>query len=339
MRLAVGLLRFAFDLPERKIAGLLADGWHLPMAQSTVSRLSIEFLVRWRMLGEERLRPLLAGLAPRLLPIDGTVVHGGPVTSRARDARTDLTLWAEQLEIESKPEVVRFLRTFRGRFGVPALIVRDLSVARREAVTEVFPEVPQQEDHWHFLTDLGPLLLVDYEPLRHGVLAGEALARLAQWARTLPLDGRTLERGATLHGGAMEGRAEHLRLEPPTEGEDWDPPHREATGVRRTAPGRYDRARPCPDPASPRPPVPEGWSFPWAADPRALGRANEAPPIAASGIWRNESLPSELAGGMRLARSEARKRRHERPPREIAPGHGGPTSLREPAPVRGPCPG
>ena len=117
-------------------------------------------------------------------------------------------------------------------------------------------------------------------------------------------------RGATLRGGAMEGRAEHPRREPPTEGEVWDPPHREATGDRRTAPGRYDRARHCPDPASPRSPVPEGWSFPWAADPRALGRANEAPPIAASGIWRNESLPSKLAGGMRLARSEARKRRH-----------------------------
>lgn len=186
-------MRFALDLPERKVAGLLADGWHLSMAQSTVSRLSIEFLVRWRMLCEERLRPLLAGLAPLLLQIDGTVVHGGPVTFRARDARTGLTLWAEQLEVESKPEVVRFLRTFRDRFGVPALIIRDLSATLREAATEVFPEVPQQEDHWHFLTDLGPLLLVDYEPLRQGVLAGEALARLAKGARTLPLEGRTLE--------------------------------------------------------------------------------------------------------------------------------------------------
>ncbi|MGA9840313.1 MAG: hypothetical protein WBS16_07790 [Thermoplasmata archaeon] len=145
------------------------------------------------MLCEERLGPLLPGLVPLLLQIDGTVVHGGPVTFRARDARTGLTLWAEQLEAESKPEVVRFLRAFRGRYGVPVLILRDLSATLREASAEVFPEVPQQEDHWHFLTDLGPLLLVDYEPLRHGLLAGEALARLALWSRGLPREGTPLE--------------------------------------------------------------------------------------------------------------------------------------------------
>ena len=190
--LTVGLLRFGLDLAEAKVVALLADGWNLPLAQSTVSRLSTEFLVRWRMLCEERLRPLLPGLAPVLLQIDGTVVHGGPVTFRARDARTGLTLWAEQLEVESKPEVIRFLRAFRERYGVPALLIRDLSATLREAAAEVFPEVPQQEDHWHFLTDLGPVLLVDYEPLRHGLLGGEALARLAQWSRSLPLTGRSL---------------------------------------------------------------------------------------------------------------------------------------------------
>ncbi len=193
MTIAVGLLRFGLDLSEARVGALLEDGWRLPLAQSTISRLSTEFLVRWRMLCEERLPPLLPRLGPLLLQIDGTVVPGAPVTFRARDARTGLTLWADQLEAESKAEVVRFLRAFRDRFGVPILVIRDLSPTLREAVAEVFPGVPQQEDHFHFLADLGPIVLPDYEPLRHGLLAGEALARLAHWSRSLPLEGRTLE--------------------------------------------------------------------------------------------------------------------------------------------------
>ena len=106
LMIAVGLLRFGLDLPEQRVAAVLEDGWGLPIAQSTVSRLSTEFLVRWRMLGEERLPPWVASLSPWVVQIDGTVVVGSPVTFRVREARTGATLWAEQTEVESKSEVV-----------------------------------------------------------------------------------------------------------------------------------------------------------------------------------------------------------------------------------------
>ncbi|EQD29526.1 hypothetical protein B1B_18727, partial [mine drainage metagenome] len=171
--IAVGLLRFGLDLPEAKVAALLAVGWNVPLPQSSVSRLSTEFLVRWRMLCEARLPPLVAGGGrPIVLQIDGTVVPGAPVTFRAREARTGATLWAEQLEAESHVEVVRFLRIVKARYGTPILLIRDLSPTLRDAVSEVFPEVPQQEDHMHFLSMVGPIDLPDYEPLRHGLLAG-----------------------------------------------------------------------------------------------------------------------------------------------------------------------
>ena len=116
--IAVGLLRFGLDLPEQHVAPVLEDGWGLPIAQSTVSRLSTELLVRLRMLGEERLPPWVASLGPWVVQIDGTVVVGSPVTFRARETRTGATLWAEELEAESKPEVVRFLQALRARFVV-----------------------------------------------------------------------------------------------------------------------------------------------------------------------------------------------------------------------------
>ncbi|MGI0129941.1 MAG: hypothetical protein ACREEC_07315 [Thermoplasmata archaeon] len=192
MMIAVGLLRFGLDLSEAKGLALLRDGCDLALTQSSFSRLSTEFLVRWRMLCEERLAAHVAELSPLVVQIDCTVTPGAAATCRARHALTGVTLWAEQLESENKPEVLRFLRTFRSIYGAPVLWIRDQSATFREALNEVFPGVPQQEDHWHFLDDLGPAVMPDYEPLRHGLVGDEALARLAQWSRKLPTEGARL---------------------------------------------------------------------------------------------------------------------------------------------------
>ena len=192
LMLAVGLLRFGLNLPEKNVMALLGDGWSIPLSQPSISRLSTEFLVRWGMLCEERIPPLLPTLQPLVIQIDGTVVENGPVTFRARDARTGLTLLAEQLEVESHTEVVRFLRDFKTRYGNPVEIVRDGSPTLREAVAEVFPGVPQQEDHWHFLDDLGPVILADYPSLQVGLTGDHGLSRLAEWSRKLPVAGSTL---------------------------------------------------------------------------------------------------------------------------------------------------
>lgn len=193
MTIAVGLLRFGLDLPEQSVVALLRDGWELPLTQCSVSRLSTEFLVRWRMLCEERLATHRDELAPLVVQIDCTTTPGAPSTCRARHALTGVTLWAEQLEAENKPEVLRFLRTFRAIYGIPLLWIRDQSATLREALDEVFEGVPQQEDHWHFLDDLGPVVMPDYEALRKGLVGDEGLATLAHWSRQLPTEGTVLE--------------------------------------------------------------------------------------------------------------------------------------------------
>jgi hypothetical protein len=128
-----------------------------------------------------------------VIQIDCTTTPGAASTCRARHVLTGTTLWAEQLQAENKPEVVRFLRSFRAVYGTPVLWIRDQSATFREAPNEVFPGVPQQEDHWHFLDDLGPEVMPDYEPLRHGLVAKDALSDLTEWARKLPTEGATLE--------------------------------------------------------------------------------------------------------------------------------------------------
>lgn len=58
---------------------------------------------------------------------------------------------------------------------------------------EVFPGVPQGEDHWHFLDDRGPEVMPDYPRLTEALVKDHGLANLARESRRLPLEGRTVE--------------------------------------------------------------------------------------------------------------------------------------------------
>ncbi len=195
--IAVGLSRFGLDLPEKRVQALFDDGCALPLVQSTISRLSVEFLVRWRMLCEERLPAAAAAraLGGLVVQFDGTgdPRGGGRVTYRAREARHGLTLWADPLESESEKEVTRFYGTFRERYGTPLLGLRDDGTAAKKAMAAVFPGMPVGEDHQHFLDDLGPVILTDYEPLRQGLVGDDGLANLTKWLHTLPVVGWGLE--------------------------------------------------------------------------------------------------------------------------------------------------
>ena len=223
--LAVGLLRYAFQQTVDETATVLSFAGR-SRSRATVARLGRECLVRWAMLCEERL-PARVRFLPTWVPqIDGTVEEGGPVTFRAREAFTGVTLLARQLVSENKEEVVGFLRELRAKYGVPRLGMRDLSVTLREAWEVVYPGVPQAEDHWHALDDVGPKMLVDYEPTKEALVARHGLSDLAAWSRELPLRGRTVEvweqvgvrlalewmDGARAHPGGFPWRLAYLEV-------------------------------------------------------------------------------------------------------------------------------
>ncbi|MCL4323869.1 MAG: transposase [Candidatus Thermoplasmatota archaeon] len=87
----------------------------------------------------------------------------------------------------------RFLQHFKTCYGDPLMVIRDGSPTLREAITEVFPNALQQEDHWHFLDDLGPVILPDYAPLQQGLTGDHGISDLTKWSRKLPLTGSTLQ--------------------------------------------------------------------------------------------------------------------------------------------------
>lgn len=191
--MVAGILRFGLNLPEKNVGALLQEGWGVPLSLSDISRLSVEFLVRWRMFCEEAIPAHLTGKDPLVVQVDGTVVENGPVTSRFRHAITGATLWAEQIEAESEAQIAPVLRTFKARYGTPVHLLRDGSPAYRKAMAEVFPGVTQGEDHWHFLDDLGPVVLPDYPLLKEALVKDHGLSALTEWSRKLPTRGKTVE--------------------------------------------------------------------------------------------------------------------------------------------------
>ena len=193
--IAVGLARFGLDLPEKRVQALFEDGLALSLAQSTISRLSVEFLVRWRMLCEERLPKAVRALRALVAQFDGTGEPSGGkrVTYRAREAYHGLTLWADPLVSENEDEVRRFYRTFQTHYGTPRLGLRDEGTAAKKAMAEVFRGMRVGEDHWHFFDNLGTVILQDYPGLVKGLTDHRGLADLTEWSHTLPVAGWGLE--------------------------------------------------------------------------------------------------------------------------------------------------
>lgn len=185
---AITLLRFQLDWEERQIQ-LFLRGHGLELSQSSISLHSVEGLVRWQLFCEERLIHFAPRLRPYVLQVDGTTVQGGPVTLRVREAKSGITLFARQVVAESFDGLVPPLLAFKVRFGDPILIVRDDSAALKKALAAVFPRVPQQLDHFHFLSKAGEhLFQEESERLKEGLLDRDGMAGLAHWSRSLPTE-------------------------------------------------------------------------------------------------------------------------------------------------------
>jgi hypothetical protein len=188
----VGVLRYGLNWSLREVQTVLYRTLNLPrLAFSTLSYLAIEYLVRWTLFAEERLKEVADRLGGWVLQVDGTLEDGGPTTLRAREGRTGVTLLARQVVSENEEDVVAFLEEVRARYGIPVLIVRDDGKALKSASHRVFPGTPQQLDPYHFLVNAAKRLVKDdHEALKRGLTGDEGLAKIVEWARTLPCRAR-----------------------------------------------------------------------------------------------------------------------------------------------------
>jgi len=171
--IVVGLLRWFFNFQRDEIQ-LLFAARGTKISTGEISNLSEEFLIRFYALHRRhipRIKALFEKNGGMVLHIDGTGEAGDEIVFTGKDGKTGITLDAQIMPAESVKYLKPFLKKVRDSFGVPLVVVRDMSTQIRDTVSDIFSGVPQQICHYHFVGNLGKIIFKGrYEKLRKLVL-------------------------------------------------------------------------------------------------------------------------------------------------------------------------
>ena len=178
---AIGILRWLFDFQREEIGTiLLSRGLHISTGE--ISNLSEEFLLRFYALHKRHIPQMKALFEKRggvRLHLDGTGEAGNEIVFMAKEGETGITMDAQIIPTESKKYVKAFLQALNSLYGTPIVVVMDMSKQIREAVTEVFPEAPQQICHYHFVNNLGKRIFKEkYAAFRKSIVEMRILSQL-----------------------------------------------------------------------------------------------------------------------------------------------------------------
>lgn len=195
----IGRLRYA----EHRSVGeihqhLLTRG--IPLAQRTVTYLvdRYEELITLRLADHERLRTLLTAQGQVILALDGLQPdRGHEVLWVIRDCLSGEVLLARSLLSATQGDLVALLREVKQALPVPVSgVISDGQETIRTAVAAVFPAVPHQLCHFHYLREAAKPV---FEADRH---AKKELQKQVRGVR--PLE-RALEERADPEATAIRG--------------------------------------------------------------------------------------------------------------------------------------
>jgi len=179
--IVVGMSRWFFDFQRQEIQ-LLFESRGTGISTGEISNLSEEFLLRFYALHRRhvpQMNMVFEGNGGMVFHVDGTGEAGDEIVFSAKEGMTGITLDARVMPSESKKHVKLFLKKLRDSFGVPLVVVRDMSKQIRDAVSEIFPGVLQVICHYHFVKNLGKIIFKDvYEDLRRSIVDTEILGQL-----------------------------------------------------------------------------------------------------------------------------------------------------------------
>jgi hypothetical protein len=200
---AIGILRYGLKLQRREVQ-ILCSGRNINISEGEVSELSKEFLLRFYLLHKSlspRVREIIESNQGKVFHVDGTQDDGSEVVFTFLEGLTGIVLDSFLLRNEGKNELIPVLQEVKNQYGSPDVLIRDLSTQIRDATSSVFPGVPQQACHVHFINDLGETLFEKrYVELRKAVLDTGVLARLIECRKRVSctFDGGQLEHSVRL---------------------------------------------------------------------------------------------------------------------------------------------
>lgn len=154
----------------------------LSISTGTISNLSFDFLLLIKQIHEKNIGGLtgkLNGYGGTIIHIDATDEKGGNAIFQIKDGRSGITLFAESMITEKEEYIIPILERFKEYFGEPLAIVRDMGAAVVSSSDKVFPGVPKQICHYHFMRAHGTKLFDDrYSKFRNAILDAKIVADL-----------------------------------------------------------------------------------------------------------------------------------------------------------------
>jgi len=165
-------MRFRFLMQREEIQQKIAltSGFHI--ATGSISNLSWMGLAYLEQCHFSRAKKLAKRYRKKcfFIHLDGTNEGGKYTHFVVREGMSGNILYAEKIVSESEDSIVPVLNKVKELFGNPDAVISDMSAAIKNAVTEVFKNVPHRLCHFHFLKDIGKDMLQDlHQPLKSSV--------------------------------------------------------------------------------------------------------------------------------------------------------------------------
>lgn len=159
------------------------------VSEREISYLGRKFII-YLALAHRQSQPFLRNFLTRrggyILHVDGTCEGDSPNLFCGLDGISELVLDTVKISSEKKEQIVPFFRGIKEQYGEPSALVHDMSKGIINAVTTVFPKIPDFICHFHFLRDIGKdLLLDDYTAFRKRLRKLNVRASLRRRAKYL----------------------------------------------------------------------------------------------------------------------------------------------------------
>jgi hypothetical protein len=177
---AIGYLRWFFNYQREEIQ-LLLGARGIQISTGEISKLSEEFLLRFYIVHKKhspQMKELFETNKGFILHLDGSAEAGDEITFTAKEGITGITIDSWIMPSESRHYIKPFLQHIKDIYGTPLVIIRDMSKEISEAASEIFPNVPHQICHSHYVRNLGDILFKQrYRTLRNKVVNAKILSK------------------------------------------------------------------------------------------------------------------------------------------------------------------
>jgi len=177
---AIGYLRWFFNYQREEIQ-LLLGARGIQISTGEISKLSEEFLLRFYIIHKKhssQMKELFETNKGFILHLDGSAESGDEITFTAKEGMTEITIDSWIMPSESRKYIKPFLQHIKDTYGAPLVVIRDMSKEISEAASDVFPKVPHQVCHTHYVRNLGDILFKQrYGTLRNKVVNTKILSK------------------------------------------------------------------------------------------------------------------------------------------------------------------